>query len=105
MKELESRRAGDEQKGMFQSQQAPELGSFGHVALTLESSIEGITGTIVLFSCEINITEVKSGKCFQRAQRISVSEIAMLYLVLHMYLVMCKTHPGGTDFEGMRGHK
>ena len=31
---------------MFQPQQAEELGSFGHVALDLESTIEGTTGTI-----------------------------------------------------------
>jgi hypothetical protein len=27
----------------------------------------------------------------------------MLYLVLQQDLVMCKSHPGGTGFEGMRG--
>jgi hypothetical protein len=31
---------------MFQLLQAAELNSFGHVALALESRIEGITGTI-----------------------------------------------------------
>jgi hypothetical protein len=31
---------------MFQLQQAAEHGSFGHVALALESRIEGTTGTI-----------------------------------------------------------
>jgi hypothetical protein len=31
---------------MFQTQQASELSSFGHVALDLESRIEGTTGTI-----------------------------------------------------------
>ena len=31
---------------MFQPQQAAELSSFGHVALALESRIEGTTGTI-----------------------------------------------------------
>jgi hypothetical protein len=31
---------------MFQPQQAAEYSSFTHVALTLESSIEGSTGTI-----------------------------------------------------------
>jgi hypothetical protein len=42
---------------------------------------------------ETNITEVKSsGKCFLR-----------VYLVLQLDLVMCKTCPGGTGFEGMKG--
>jgi hypothetical protein len=27
----------------------------------------------------------------------------MLYLVLWLDLVMCKTHPDGTGFEGMKG--
>jgi hypothetical protein len=31
---------------MFQTQQAAELASFSHVALALESRIEGTTGTI-----------------------------------------------------------
>jgi hypothetical protein len=31
---------------MSQPQQAAELGSFGHVALPLESRIDGTTGTI-----------------------------------------------------------
>jgi hypothetical protein len=31
---------------MFKPQQAAELGSFGHVALVLESRIEGVTGKI-----------------------------------------------------------
>jgi hypothetical protein len=31
---------------VFQPQQESELGSFGHVALALESKIEGTTGTI-----------------------------------------------------------
>jgi hypothetical protein len=31
---------------MFQPQQAAELSSFGHLALSLESRIEGTTGTI-----------------------------------------------------------
>jgi hypothetical protein len=31
---------------MFQPQQAAELGSFSHVALTLESRIEVTTGTM-----------------------------------------------------------
>jgi hypothetical protein len=31
---------------MFQSQKAAELSIFGHVALALESRIEGVTGTI-----------------------------------------------------------
>jgi hypothetical protein len=31
---------------MFQPQQAGEHGSFGHMALTLESRIEHVTGTI-----------------------------------------------------------
>jgi hypothetical protein len=31
---------------MFQSEQASELSSFGHLALALESRIKGTTGTI-----------------------------------------------------------
>ena len=31
---------------MFQPQEEAELGSFGHVALALESRVEGVTGTI-----------------------------------------------------------
>jgi hypothetical protein len=31
---------------MFQSQEAAEFGSFGLVAPTLESRIEGVTGTV-----------------------------------------------------------
>ena len=34
-----------EQKTTFQPQEAAELGSFGHVALALESRIEGTTET------------------------------------------------------------
>jgi hypothetical protein len=33
---------------MFQLQQAAELGSFGHVALTLESRIKETTGQLTL---------------------------------------------------------
>jgi hypothetical protein len=31
---------------MFQPHEESELGSFGHVALALESRVEGVTGTI-----------------------------------------------------------
>jgi hypothetical protein len=44
-----------------------------------------------------------SGKCFLREQRSCVSEIAKVILVLQLDLVMCKNHPGGTGFEGMKG--
>ena len=48
---MEKRKPGDnviEQEGnvMFQPQEAAELGSFGHMALALDSRIEGTTGTI-----------------------------------------------------------
>ena len=33
---------------MFQSQAAEDLSSFGHVGLTLESRIEGTSGTIAV---------------------------------------------------------
>ena len=35
-----------EQRGHSPAQQTAELGSFGHVALALESRTEGVTGTI-----------------------------------------------------------
>jgi len=46
MKELEDRKLVMNEGAMFELQQAPELGSFGYVALALESSEEGATGTI-----------------------------------------------------------
>ena len=44
-----------------------------------------------------------SGKCFLKAQRGCVPEIAKVVLLLQWDLVMCKGHPGGTGFEGMKG--
>ena len=44
-----------------------------------------------------------SGKCFLKAQRSCVPEIAKDVVLLQQDLVMCKGHPGGTGFEGMRG--
>jgi hypothetical protein len=44
-----------------------------------------------------------SGKCFLKAQRGCVPEIAQVVLLLQWDLVMCKGHPGGTGFEGMKG--
>jgi hypothetical protein len=44
-----------------------------------------------------------SGKCFLKAQRSCVPEIAKVVLLLQWDLVMCKGHPGGTDFDSMRG--
>jgi hypothetical protein len=46
---------------------------------------------------------VTSGKCFLKAQRGRVPEIAKVVLLLQRDLVMCKGHPGGTGFEGMKG--
>ena len=43
-----------------------------------------------------------SGKCFLKAQRGCVPEIAKVVLLLQQDLVMCKSHPGGTGFEGMK---
>jgi hypothetical protein len=43
-----------------------------------------------------------SGKCFLKAQRGYVPEIAKVVL-LQLDLVMCKGHPGGTGFKGMKG--
>jgi hypothetical protein len=43
-----------------------------------------------------------SGKCFLKAQRGCVPEIAKVVLLLQQYLMMCKGHPGGTGFEGMK---
>ena len=43
-----------------------------------------------------------SGKCFLKAQRGCVPEIAKVVLLLQRDLVMCKGHPGGTGFEGMK---
>jgi hypothetical protein len=52
----------------------------------------------------INIIEVKSsGKCFLKAQRSCVPEIAKVVLMLQLYMVMCKSHPSGTGFERMKG--
>ena len=42
-----------------------------------------------------------SGKCFLKAQRGCVPEIAKVALLLQRDLVICKGHPGGTGFEGM----
>ena len=44
-----------------------------------------------------------SGKCFLKAQRGCVPEIAKVVLLLQWDLVMSKCHPGGTGFEGMKG--
>ena len=46
-----------------------------------------------------------SGKCFLKAQRGCVSEIAKGILLLQWDLVMCKGHSGGTGFEGMKGSR
>lgn len=46
-----------------------------------------------------------SGKCFLKAQRGCVPEIAKVVLLLQWDLVMCKGHPGGTGFEGMKGSR
>jgi hypothetical protein len=44
-----------------------------------------------------------SGKCFLKAQRGCVPEIPKVVLLLQQDLAMCKGHPGGTGFEGMKG--
>jgi hypothetical protein len=44
-----------------------------------------------------------SGKCFLKAQRGCVPEIAKVVVLLQRDLVMCKGQPGGTGFEGMKG--
>jgi hypothetical protein len=44
-----------------------------------------------------------SGKCFLRVQTICVPEIVKLYLLRQQDLAMCKNHPEGTCFEGMKG--
>ena len=46
-----------------------------------------------------------SGKCFLKAQRVCVPEIAKVLLLLQRDLVMYKGHPGGTGFEGMKGSR
>jgi hypothetical protein len=46
-----------------------------------------------------------SGKCFLKAQRGCVPEIAKVVLLLRQGLVMCRGHPGGTGFEGMKGSR
>ena len=46
---------------------------------------------------------ISSGKCFLKAQRGCVPEIAKVVLLLQRDLVICKSHPGGTGFEGMKG--
>jgi hypothetical protein len=45
------------------------------------------------------------GKSFLRAQRGCVPEIAKVVFLLQQDLVMCKGHPGGTGFEGMKGSR
>ena len=44
-----------------------------------------------------------SGKCFLKAQRSCVPEIAKVVLLLQQDLVMCKGYPADTGFEGMKG--
>ena len=46
-----------------------------------------------------------SGKCFLKAQGGCVPEIAKVVLLLQRDLVICKSHPGGTGFEGMKGSR
>ena len=46
-----------------------------------------------------------SGKCFLKAQRSCVPEIAKVVLLLQRDFVICKGHPGGTVFEGMKGSR
>jgi hypothetical protein len=46
-----------------------------------------------------------SWKCFPKAQRGCVPEIAKVVLLLHRDLVMCKGHPGVTGFEVMKGSR
>ena len=43
-----------------------------------------------------------SGNCCLGAQRRCVPDIAKVLLLLQQDLVMCKGHPGGTGFEGMK---
>ena len=43
-----------------------------------------------------------SGKCFLKAQRGCVPEIAKVVLLLQRDLVMCKGHPSSTGFECMK---
>ena len=51
----------------------------------------------------MSITEVKYfGMCFLTAQKAVLQRWPKLYLVLQPDLVMCKSHPGGTGFEGMK---
>ena len=50
-----------------------------------------------------NIEVTSSGKCFLKAQRGCVPEIAKVVLLLQPDLVMCKGHPVGTGCEGMKG--
>ena len=44
-----------------------------------------------------------SGKCFLKAQKGCVPELAKVVLLLQRDLVMCKVHPGGIGFEVMKG--
>jgi hypothetical protein len=44
-----------------------------------------------------------SGKCFLKAQRGCVPEIVKVGLLLQQDLVMCKRHPDGAGFEGIKG--
>jgi hypothetical protein len=44
-----------------------------------------------------------SEKCFLKAKRGCVPEIAKEVLLLQQDLVICKGHPGGTGFERIKG--
>ena len=46
-----------------------------------------------------------SEKCFLKAQRGCVPEMGKVVLLLQRDLVICKGHPGGTGFEGMKGSR
>jgi hypothetical protein len=42
---------------------------------------------------------------FSESTKRLVPEIAKVVLLLQWDLVMCKGHPGGTSFEGMKGSR
>jgi hypothetical protein len=51
------------------------------------------------------ITKVKcSGKCFESAHRSCVPEVAKDVPQCWQLNLICKNYPGGTSFEGMKGH-
>jgi hypothetical protein len=95
---------------MFHPQQVGDFGSFGHMSLTLESRIEGTIetinagyiGTKKLVMNKQRENEVKSGSVFWEQREAVFQRYPRFYLMLPVYQIICKSHPSGTGFEGMK---